>query len=270
MDPSKRPANVSRHSTPQELEATSRSAGFTDVRVRTGGLWVTVVGAGRRRDAVGRHARPRGGAANRTQRVFCASAISSSSIRAYCVSAASRVLKYSAWVSFCLRQSKSKIDALAVRFERIAHHVLALGQGEAVGAKVLDDDPRRRLGGRVEVDVGVLELAEQDLLVEQRGRAVPRRDDHQLGPRQVHRRDEPARDRSDPWWRCTAAWPGPAAWPAPRPAPTTSTAWRLRRPPAPPGRRRAPPPVQSPWPFVLRASPPLSFCSHSSLLALTR
>jgi SAM-dependent methyltransferase len=44
MDPLKRPANVSRHSTPQELEAYVTHAGFTDVRVRTGGLWVTVVG----------------------------------------------------------------------------------------------------------------------------------------------------------------------------------------------------------------------------------
>jgi SAM-dependent methyltransferase len=44
MDPLKRPANVSRHSTPQELEAYMARAGFTDVRVRTGGLWVTVVG----------------------------------------------------------------------------------------------------------------------------------------------------------------------------------------------------------------------------------
>ena len=44
MDPSKRPANVSRHSTPAELEAYVTHAGFTDVKVRTGGLWVTVVG----------------------------------------------------------------------------------------------------------------------------------------------------------------------------------------------------------------------------------
>jgi ubiquinone/menaquinone biosynthesis C-methylase UbiE len=44
MDPSKRPANVSRHSTPAELEAYVTHAGFADVRVRTGGLWVTVVG----------------------------------------------------------------------------------------------------------------------------------------------------------------------------------------------------------------------------------
>ena len=44
MDPSKRPANVSRHSTPAELEAYVTNAGFTDVKVRTGGLWVTVVG----------------------------------------------------------------------------------------------------------------------------------------------------------------------------------------------------------------------------------
>jgi SAM-dependent methyltransferase len=44
MDPLKRPANVSRHSTPQELEAYVIHAGFEDIRVRTGGLWVTVVG----------------------------------------------------------------------------------------------------------------------------------------------------------------------------------------------------------------------------------
>ena len=44
QDPSKRPANVSRHSTPAELEAYVTNAGFTDVKVRTGGLWVTVVG----------------------------------------------------------------------------------------------------------------------------------------------------------------------------------------------------------------------------------
>jgi SAM-dependent methyltransferase len=44
MDPLQRPANVSRHSTPQELEMYVSRAGFTDVRVRTGGLWVTIVG----------------------------------------------------------------------------------------------------------------------------------------------------------------------------------------------------------------------------------
>jgi SAM-dependent methyltransferase len=44
MDPAKRPANISRHSTPAELEAYLRQAGFSDVRVRTGGLWVTVTG----------------------------------------------------------------------------------------------------------------------------------------------------------------------------------------------------------------------------------
>ena len=42
MDPSKRPANVSRHSTPQELERYLTQAGYEEVRVRTGGLWVTV------------------------------------------------------------------------------------------------------------------------------------------------------------------------------------------------------------------------------------
>ncbi|HEY8551434.1 MAG TPA: class I SAM-dependent methyltransferase [Vicinamibacterales bacterium] len=44
VDPSKRPPNVSRHSTPQELETYLRRAGYEDVRVRTGGLWVTAVG----------------------------------------------------------------------------------------------------------------------------------------------------------------------------------------------------------------------------------
>jgi ubiquinone/menaquinone biosynthesis C-methylase UbiE len=44
QDPSKRPANVSRHSTPQELERYLTQAGYGQVRVRTGGLWVTVVG----------------------------------------------------------------------------------------------------------------------------------------------------------------------------------------------------------------------------------
>jgi SAM-dependent methyltransferase len=44
QDPSKRPANVSRHSTPQELERYLAQAGYTDIAVRTGGLWVTVVG----------------------------------------------------------------------------------------------------------------------------------------------------------------------------------------------------------------------------------
>jgi SAM-dependent methyltransferase len=44
MDPANRPANISRHSTPAELEAYVRHAGFADVHVRTGGLWVTVTG----------------------------------------------------------------------------------------------------------------------------------------------------------------------------------------------------------------------------------
>jgi SAM-dependent methyltransferase len=44
MDPLKRPANVSRHSTPQELETYLTRAGYEDVRIRTGGLWVTAVG----------------------------------------------------------------------------------------------------------------------------------------------------------------------------------------------------------------------------------
>lgn len=44
IDPTQRPANVSRHSTPQELETYLGRAGFEQVRVRTGGLWVTAVG----------------------------------------------------------------------------------------------------------------------------------------------------------------------------------------------------------------------------------
>jgi ubiquinone/menaquinone biosynthesis C-methylase UbiE len=42
MDPARRPANVSRQSTPQELEAYVARAGYTDIKVRTGGLWLTV------------------------------------------------------------------------------------------------------------------------------------------------------------------------------------------------------------------------------------
>lgn len=44
VDPSQRPANVSRHSTPQELETYLTRSGFEVVRVRTGGLWVTAIG----------------------------------------------------------------------------------------------------------------------------------------------------------------------------------------------------------------------------------
>jgi SAM-dependent methyltransferase len=44
IDPATRPANISRHSTPQELERYLTQAGYVDVQVRTGGLWVTVVG----------------------------------------------------------------------------------------------------------------------------------------------------------------------------------------------------------------------------------
>lgn len=44
VDPSTRPANVSRHSTPQELETYLTRAEFEDIRVRTGGLWVTAIG----------------------------------------------------------------------------------------------------------------------------------------------------------------------------------------------------------------------------------
>lgn len=42
MDPSKRPANVSQQSTPQELEAYVTRAGFSDIQVSTRGVWVTV------------------------------------------------------------------------------------------------------------------------------------------------------------------------------------------------------------------------------------
>jgi SAM-dependent methyltransferase len=44
MDPTQRPANVSRHSTPQELEAYLTRAGYESIRVRTAGLWVTALG----------------------------------------------------------------------------------------------------------------------------------------------------------------------------------------------------------------------------------
>jgi SAM-dependent methyltransferase len=43
IDPARRPPNVSRQSTPQELETYVVRAGYENVRVRTGGLWLTVV-----------------------------------------------------------------------------------------------------------------------------------------------------------------------------------------------------------------------------------
>ena len=43
VDPAQRPANVRRHSTPQELDTYLTRAGFTAVRLRTGGLWVTAI-----------------------------------------------------------------------------------------------------------------------------------------------------------------------------------------------------------------------------------
>jgi SAM-dependent methyltransferase len=42
-DPLARPPNISKSSTPQELQTYVQRAGFTDVRVRTGSLWVTVI-----------------------------------------------------------------------------------------------------------------------------------------------------------------------------------------------------------------------------------
>jgi SAM-dependent methyltransferase len=41
VEPAQRPAAVRRHSTPQELDTWLTRAGFTGVRVRTGGLWLT-------------------------------------------------------------------------------------------------------------------------------------------------------------------------------------------------------------------------------------
>jgi SAM-dependent methyltransferase len=43
LDPARRPPNVSRQSTPQELEAYVARAGYERIRVRTGGLWLTVL-----------------------------------------------------------------------------------------------------------------------------------------------------------------------------------------------------------------------------------
>jgi SAM-dependent methyltransferase len=45
LEPAARPPNISRSSTPEELLTYAERAGFTDIRVLTRGLWVTVVGA---------------------------------------------------------------------------------------------------------------------------------------------------------------------------------------------------------------------------------
>jgi SAM-dependent methyltransferase len=42
LDPARRPLHSSRHSTPQELEAFVTRAGFEDIQVQTGGLWISV------------------------------------------------------------------------------------------------------------------------------------------------------------------------------------------------------------------------------------
>jgi SAM-dependent methyltransferase len=44
MEPAARPANISRSSTPQELQTYAERAKFEDIRVLTRGLWVTVTG----------------------------------------------------------------------------------------------------------------------------------------------------------------------------------------------------------------------------------
>ena len=44
LDPVARPANISKSSTPEELRLYATRAGFANVRVRTGGLWVSVFG----------------------------------------------------------------------------------------------------------------------------------------------------------------------------------------------------------------------------------
>ncbi len=108
QDPSKRPANVSRHSTPAELERVRDARRLH--RHPGADRWIVGDRGGPGRAAAARVTAPRRGTGG--QRGFDASAISSSSIRAYCASAASSVLKYSASVSFCLRQSKSKTTFL--------------------------------------------------------------------------------------------------------------------------------------------------------------
>lgn len=42
-DPATRPANISKSSTPDELKTYAERAGFADIRIRTGSLWVTVI-----------------------------------------------------------------------------------------------------------------------------------------------------------------------------------------------------------------------------------
>jgi ubiquinone/menaquinone biosynthesis C-methylase UbiE len=44
LEPAARPPNISRSSTPEELLTYAERAGFTDIRVLTRGLWVTVIG----------------------------------------------------------------------------------------------------------------------------------------------------------------------------------------------------------------------------------
>jgi len=44
IDPAGRPPNISKTSTPQELEAYAKHAGFTDIRLREGGIFVSVFG----------------------------------------------------------------------------------------------------------------------------------------------------------------------------------------------------------------------------------
>jgi hypothetical protein len=44
MEPAARPPNISRSSTPQELQTYAERAGFEDVKVLARGLWVTVIG----------------------------------------------------------------------------------------------------------------------------------------------------------------------------------------------------------------------------------
>jgi SAM-dependent methyltransferase len=49
LEPAARPPNISRSSTPEELRTYAERAHFTDIRVLTRGLWVTVVGTKRGR-----------------------------------------------------------------------------------------------------------------------------------------------------------------------------------------------------------------------------
>ena len=45
LEPAARPPNISRSSTPEELLTYAERARFTNIRVLTRGLWVTVIGA---------------------------------------------------------------------------------------------------------------------------------------------------------------------------------------------------------------------------------